>query len=253
MVGMEGTSKDYLVPTPCSLQAAPWHFVFFLVFSSKPAAASSPHPAACCGSISAPQKIINTSRLSKPRCFGWEEVVPSCWVRLLPTGMDGSPLTDSSPTGSNLCPAGKSSPQTWLSGTQEWWGQGRGTAAQPCSHQPCSAARDKARISLLALPGIPQAGGGSEKWEFNIPAQVSGQVSALILPRPDTWNQQLSVPKYISEWEIQEDIKVDREERLPLPLGTRVFHRPFTLPRQWIFWAKTHPELHTWHIFWYKT
>lgn len=76
-------------------------------------------------------------------------------------------------------------------------------------------ARDTTGISLLALPGIPQAGGGSEKWESNIPAQVSGQVSAFILPRPDTWNQQLSVPKCISEWEIQKDMKEDGE-KVPL-------------------------------------
>lgn len=128
-------------------------------------------------------------------------------------------------------------------------GAGRGTAAQPCPRQPCSAASDTAGISLLALPGIPQAGGGSEKWEVNIPAQVS----ALILPRPDTWKQQLSVPKYVSEWEIQEDTEEGREERLSLPVGTRVFHRPLTLPKQQMLRAKTHPELHAWQRFWDKS
>lgn len=136
-------------------------------------------------------------------------------------------------------------------------GAGRGTAAQPCPRQPCSAAcgaaSDTAGISLLALPGIPRAGGGSEKWEVNIPARVSGRVSALILPRPDTWKQQLSVPKYVSEWEIQEDTEEDREERLSLPVGTRVFHRPLTLPKQQMLRAKTHPELHAWQRFWDKS
>lgn len=42
MDGLEGTLKDHPVPTPCSLQAAPWHFVLFLAFSSNSPAASSP-------------------------------------------------------------------------------------------------------------------------------------------------------------------------------------------------------------------
>lgn len=41
-------------------------------------------------------------------------------------------------------------------------------------------------ISLLALPAVSQAGGGKEKGETDIPAWVSGQVSALILQGDDT-------------------------------------------------------------------
>lgn len=106
---------------------------------------------------------------------------------------------------------------------------GRGTGAQPCHTSPAllpGVRRDTASISLLALPGTHQAGGGSEKWQSHIPVQVS----AFILPSPDTWEQQLSVPECISEWEIQEDMKVDREECLPLPLGTCDFHSPSHSP-----------------------
>lgn len=45
MVGIEGTLKDHLVPSPCSLQAAPWLFCAFPCFLFQ---GSSILPPPCC-------------------------------------------------------------------------------------------------------------------------------------------------------------------------------------------------------------
>lgn len=105
----------FLHPAISCLQTASWHVVL-LAFPSKSPVACCPQRRCLLWQHFCTKKIINTSSLSKPRCFGWEEV-PPCWVRSLPAAMYGFPLTDSSPTGSNRCPTERSSQLTLLNGT----------------------------------------------------------------------------------------------------------------------------------------